>query len=279
MTDEPKKDRSPNYPKLPLEQAVEVVRQFHKRVGKSKMKREAVAGALGYSGLSGASLTTIGALNQYGLIVSDESGLVSITPLAVNILHPTDERQEQEAKMTAALTPKVFNILYTEGFHHATEQTISNNLIQNGFTPDGASRAASVYLQNISFTHLNDDGIRGPSDSKKDDVKARIESGKMQFSPVVRKMLESDIPPSVQTTKRVLAKYSIPIGSNEATLEFTGSSLSEEDFDALIEYIEIFKRQLKRRQELEAEAMKGARSMKDAAINLANLEADEPQSK
>ena len=46
----------------------------------------------------------------------------------------------------------------------------------------------------------------------------------------------------------VLARYSIPLGENEATLVITGKSLSPEDFTALIEYVELFKKQFERRQ-------------------------------
>lgn len=47
--------------------------------------------------------------------------------------------------------------------------------------------------------------------------------------------------------KPVLARYSIPLGGSEATLIFTGSSLLPEDFDALSDYIQLFKKQFERR--------------------------------
>ena len=51
--------------------------------------------------------------------------------------------------------------------------------------------------------------------------------------------------------KNVLAQYSIPIGASEATITFTGEKLSEEDFDALADYIAIFKKQFERKQKSE----------------------------
>jgi hypothetical protein len=154
MNDEPKRDRSPNYPKLTLEAAIALMGKLHKELGKAKVKREVAIKALGYSGINGASLTTLGAISQYGLIDQDRGSGVSVSPMAVEILHPTNATQSQNAIITAALTPKVFNVLYTEGLHRASEQTLANHLIQNAFTPDGAAKAAAVFLSNISFANL-----------------------------------------------------------------------------------------------------------------------------
>ena len=50
------------------------------------------------------------------------------------------------------------------------------------------------------------------------------------------------------SNSKVLAKYAIPLGANEATLEFTGeSTLSPSDFDDLKAYIDLFKKQWERK--------------------------------
>jgi hypothetical protein len=158
-----------------------------------------------------------------------------------------DESQSREAKKTAALAPKVFNSLFTEGFHHASASTIANNLIQNGFTPDGASRAASVYLANISFANLLDDGINIPRDAKKEQVKSSLESGNLRLDPV-KEILEMgrNRGNEARTDKKMLAQYSIPIGANEFTITVTGEKLVAEDFVVLKEYADLWKRQLER---------------------------------
>ncbi len=50
-----------------------------------------------------------------------------------------------------------------------------------------------------------------------------------------------------QKNKTVLAQYSIPLAGSEATLVFTGRSLSPDDFDALADYVALFKKQFQRR--------------------------------
>src|ERR1017187_9324394 len=98
MSDENKQDRSPNCPKISLEEAVKLTKQLYEKVGKAKVKRAAAAGALGYSGLTGSSLTMLGALNQYGFIDLDrETSGVSVSPLAIKILHPV---RAEDAKLS-----------------------------------------------------------------------------------------------------------------------------------------------------------------------------------
>lgn len=253
MSDENKQDRSPNCPKISLEEAVKLTKQLYEKVGKSKVKRAAAAGALGYSGLTGSSLTMLGALNQYGLIDLDrETSGVSVSPLAIKILHPVSAEDAKLSLMTSALNPKVFNVLYTEGFHHCDESVLANNLIQNGFTPENAKKVAAVYLSNIHFTNLDSESIRGASDAKKDEIKAKMEAGTHQPHPVSREIIENEIPEQAKPTgKKVLAQYSIPLGSNEATLVFNGEKLSLDDFDALGEFVVFAKKQFERKQKSE----------------------------
>lgn len=44
----------------------------------------------------------------------------------------------------------------------------------------------------------------------------------------------------------VLANYKVPLGANEMTLTITGEKLDITDFEALLQYVELFKRQFER---------------------------------
>jgi hypothetical protein len=252
MSDESNRDRSPNCPKTSLEDAIKLAKQLYDKVGKAKIKREVAAGALGYSGLSGTSLTTLGALSQYGLVEQERGAGIWVSPLAIRIFHPVSSQDSNAAKITSALTPKVFNALYTDGFHHCEESVLANNLIQNGFTPDQAKKVAAVFLANITFANLNNESMIGPSDAKKDEIKDALNAGTAKLHPVSRDIIKSEIPEiAKQTGKKVLAQYSIPLGSNEATLVFNGEKLSPDDFDALGEFVTFAKKQFERKQKTE----------------------------
>lgn len=264
MSDEIKKDRSPNYPKLPLEQAVALTTQLYGKIGKAKVKPQVAIGPLGYTGLHGASLTTLGAVSAYGLLERERGESVSVSALAIKLIHPTDDVQGLEAKRMAALRPKVFAELFSGGYHLMQEEVLSNHLIQQGFTPDGAKKAASVFKANVLFAKLDEPGIVNPNDEK---AILRPEAFTMESTanptpaatrPSPLSNILDDFLKGSGPTKGVLAKYSIPLGTNEATLVITGESLSTEDFDALGEYVALFKKQFDR---------KGASKLQDGAAN------------
>ena len=52
------------------------------------------------------------------------------------------------------------------------------------------------------------------------------------------------------TLNNVLAQYSIPLGANSAQLTFTGRELVPDDFDALLEYVTLFKKQFERSKKI-----------------------------
>jgi hypothetical protein len=241
---ESKRERSRNCPTIPLAAAIELAKKLYGKAGKAKIKAEVAVNALGYAGLNGASLSTLGALSQYGLIEREKGSIVAISQQAIRLMHPLNKEQESHALEELALNPKVFNELYAEGFNNGTEDLIANHLIQNGFMPDKAKKAATVFKANIELANLKGDSIKLSSDVKDE--------------PKVIEMPPQEIVGSSRATatalvikKNMLAQYTMPIGENEATVTITGEKLSVGDFDALTEYVEIWKRQFERKQKSE----------------------------
>jgi len=261
MNDEIKRDRSPNYPKMPLAKAVEIVGTLHNKAGKSQIQQQVAASALGYGGLNGAALTTIGALTGYGLLDRLKGGGISVSPLALKLIHPVNEAQSLAARREAALKPRVYAELFAGGFQHCSEDVLANHLIQQDFTQDGARKAASVFKANVDFAKLTEDTSQLAS---RDDLTHSAEestSREMDGQEALRHLtsgttiglskaveeLRRNQEKQELNNKNVLAKYSIPLGANEATLVFTGENLATEDFDALVEYVQLFKKQFERK--------------------------------
>jgi hypothetical protein len=252
MSEEIKRERSRNCPNIALSSAVELAKKLYEKAGKAKIKAEVAVNALGYAGLNGAALTTLGALNQYGLVDREKGGIVAISLSAIRLIHPLNKEQEVQTLRELALKPQVFMELFDGGFQKGTEDLIANHLIQNGFTPDKAKKSAMVFKSNIELANLNEDGIKLRSDSKKDEQKKPFELGKDQIPPAIQEFLSGGADDKKPLTgKKVLAQYSIPLGANEATIIFTGDKLSVEDFDALGDYVDIFKKQFERKQKTE----------------------------
>jgi peptidoglycan hydrolase-like protein with peptidoglycan-binding domain len=263
MNDGIKKDRSPNYPKLTLAQALESSKILYEKAGKAKVALQTAVGAWGYSGLNGAALTTLGTLTAYGLLSRERGAGLSVSPLAIALIHPTDKNQERINKAESALLPSVFMKLYSDGFRDADVSIIANHLIQSGFTPDGAKVAASVYVENFKFAELGH--FRSNSDMKRERGLPTVadNAGKMPpssrgavvFAPPARFYGGPDrVTEEYLKTLReppVLATYSFPIGANEVTITIKGTSLAVEDFDALGEYVVFCKKQYERKLQSE----------------------------
>src|SRR5437773_1161561 len=239
MNEEIKADRSPRSPSTPLSDAIDQIRKLHSEIGRARVKPESAAIALNYKGLNGAALTTLATLSQYGLIERSR-GEVSITALAVKILHPTGEEQQRAAVREAALNPTIFKEIQ-EQFSQCSVEVLTSHLVQQGFTPDRARRTASVFAVNKGFANLSD----APKVTSEDSLKQRTDESRNQDSDTQRQRVGKERPANM------LAQYSIPLGRNEATLTFAGESLSIEDFDALIEYVELFKKQFSRKASIQ----------------------------
>lgn len=111
------KHRSPSYPSIPLDKALERVQQLWNIAGRHEAPMESAMKAWGYSAKSSGGLQTIAALKQYGLIEDSGSGWarqVALTKAAHELLVYTDpaspERQERIGQ--AALRPKVHRTLW-----------------------------------------------------------------------------------------------------------------------------------------------------------------------
>lgn len=250
MSEEIKRERSRNCPNIPIGYAVELAKKLYEKVGKAKIKAEVAVNALGYAGLNGAALTTLGALNQYGLVDREKGGIVAISPSAIRLIHPLNKEQEIQTLRELALKPQVFMELFEGGFQSGTEDLIANHLIQNGFVPKRAKGASMVFKANIELANLKEDGIKLPSDNKDDrKINFSVDDAPQSIKDYHEEVTAAN---GKNKGKNVLAQYSIPLGSNEATLVFNGEKLSADDFDALGEFVDFAKKQFVRKQKEEA---------------------------
>lgn len=263
MTEALKKDRSPSAPKINLEDAIKLVRRLYEKAGRAKVSRLTALGPMGYRGASGTALAALGALRNYGLIDSEQVGTVSVSPLSLHLIHPTNREQEMEARRTSFLNAKVFNDLYSEGYHECSEEILSNHLIQNGFQPDTAKKVARVYRENAEFSQLTSGGIEKPTHSDGEDAKLSAMKNSTQETdrrsgsaiiaqPAPRPAAGVPVPSRILLTgldsnERVLETYSMPLGSAKVTIVFTGEELHPEDFDSLADYSMMFKKQFERK--------------------------------
>lgn len=244
MSSDIKQDRSPRSPKIPLKEALEYTRKLYGNAGRSIIPREMAAKAMGYGGLNGAALTTLATVSQYGLL-EKQGNKVGVSPLALRIFHPSLEGPDSAIR-EAALSPSVFQSVF-ENHHQLSEPLLANHLVHQGFTMEAAKKVASVYKENAEFAKLDIGGIDEANDKPLADI--RIDARDMAEPKGPLSDITSPFTAPKETKQggeNVLAEYSIPLGSNKATLVFIGEKLAAEDFDDLKDFIDFSKRQFER---------------------------------
>ncbi len=245
MNDAITKDRSPRSPSITLEEAISMTRKLYDQIRTAAVVPEIAVKPLGYSGTNGTAMSTIATLGQYGLL-SRSGKTVSITALAVKILHPKSPEQLVEAIREAALAPKVMSEL-AEGYLECGQSVIEGHLIQTGFNPDRARRVAAIHLANKAFAKLSESNIvevpQTPSLFEAETVEP-LQQSEQRPTPRLQQPQKDSV--TIPENHKMLAQYSIPLGENQATLVFTGTELTPEDFEALGDFVAFAKRQFER---------------------------------
>jgi hypothetical protein len=197
------RQRSPSYPSLTLEQAIDLVGKIHKANRTNVISRETAAKDMGYAGLTGRSLTVLGSLAQYGLIEKAGKGDIKVARRAVEILHPIEESHRAEAIIDAALAPALFRTLherFSEGV--PSENALRSFLIQQSFNDVAIGPAISAFLETNAFAEKAKEGGRtGP-------IASELEESRSQPRPPEDKVTQAieAAPPTSRTMLSMTAE-------------------------------------------------------------------------
>ncbi len=148
------KPRSPRFPFIPLEEAVELLRKLEafQSDRSQPLKRPEILKALDYASLHGAAVKTIGAMRAYDLLHKNDDGL-SISPVGAGILDAGSDEERREFLQRAALSPLMFRRIWRNA-RHSKRSELRELLLSRGFTEPGAKRASRIYCQNDEFAGL-----------------------------------------------------------------------------------------------------------------------------
>jgi hypothetical protein len=150
--------RSPNYPSVPLGQAIDLVAKIHRTCRTNIITRENAAQEMGYTGSSGRSMKVLSSLLQFGLLTKAGTGDVKVSQRAVDILHGIEVDDRNEAMLEAAYAPQLFQNIH-ERFPDGipSETVIRSYLIQQDFLDRAISPAISAFLETYrSVEHLKE---------------------------------------------------------------------------------------------------------------------------
>lgn len=144
--------RSPGYPGIPLNKAIEIVKILYDRVRTNAVDREAAVKDLGYSGLTGQSSKILSDLAHYGLLEKAGKGGVRVTDTAARILFPHSLSERVDALREAAYAPELFAQIrsnWPDG--HVSENALRSWLMRAGFSSVALHPVIKSYMETYAF--------------------------------------------------------------------------------------------------------------------------------
>lgn len=147
--------RSPSYPSIGLEQAIEYAEKIHDTNRTNPIDREAAVRDMGFSGITGHSGKMIANLLQYGLLEKVGKGEVRISRRAVDIMHPSHRAERARALNETAFEPELFYKLH-ERFSDGipSENNLRSFLVREGFSNVAVTPAVTSYLETCRFLQI-----------------------------------------------------------------------------------------------------------------------------
>jgi hypothetical protein len=247
--------RSPSYTSIGLREAIEKVRVIWEHEKRNEVAVDIVAGHWKVAPKSSATLMAISTLKKFGLITDRGGGdqrYVKLTDLAYNILRAEPNTPTWIANVQkAALFPKIIAELWENDKENPKSTPSLKKYLEfeKHFNPVVIDEFIQSYRETISFAKLGigDKVLTSESGGDAGETENGSQDDVLPPQPGERVAAITK-----QTGKKMLAQYLIPIGANEATITFTGAELTTGDFDALADYVGIFKREFERKQKAES---------------------------
>ena len=215
--------RSPNYPSVSLQEAIEMTRKIHSVERDYPVDRDVAVRHIGYSGITGRSGKVLASILQYGLLEKAAKNEVRVSDTAVDILHPDSPEEEGRALRRAAFSPSLFADLrarFPEGAPSAGN--LRSYLVKQGFSDRAIGPAINAYLQTcefvqqkLAFESYGDADMEASESSRYQ----RVEDEGTMRSPTPREFMPSAAPPS---------RIGVPI-LNQINVEIVGRHVRIKD--------------------------------------------------
>lgn len=212
------RQRSPSYPSIPLNQAVDLVEKIHKTCRTNIISREDAAKEMGYSGLTGRSLKVLSALLQFGLLEKTGKGDVRVSRRSVEVLHGIDKSDQDEAKLEAALAPQLFRDIH-ERFPDGvpSESAIRSFLIKQDFQDVAIGPAINAFLETYRWVgEIRESESHGEESDDSSNAPEPIQETPMQAQPITA---------STHVGRPTLAQASVAADLNKINMDIRGDQV------------------------------------------------------
>lgn len=236
--------RSPSFPFIPLERALERASAMLERHKTFAAPRNALAQTWGQKDTSSSFLQTVSALKAFGLIEGEGTGgsqRFVLTDLAQRILLDTREERRDAAVMESATKPpllKEFQERWSGG-RPSDEHCISELQLDHRFNRNTAANFLKVFDETIRFLQNN------PSDSASESGEIEESGGCSDASPP----LDESPPTPPQRVRREKApgmkEDVFTLAEGDAVLQWP-SSISQESYVDLKDWLDLMLRKIER---------------------------------
>lgn len=228
------KGRSPSYPGVNLEVAVQRARQLYSKERQHSTAVGTIAVHWGYKSLNGPGAVTLAALKKFGLVVDDGTGAdrrANLTDLAVDILENPSMIARHAATQKAALNPSIHQELWSKyGASLPSDLNLRWELTrERGFTETGADEFIREYHDTVKFADLIAEGAdshaQGPTSEENFESENPRDAAQTEDTPEDRtdRRPEAAHPAEPGTPKMSLttSAYTIPLprGAGQIRLE------------------------------------------------------------
>lgn len=239
-----RKGRSPAYPAVALDKAIEMARKVWDSQRKQEAHIDATMRALGYTSQSGASLRAISVLRQYGLIQQSGEGKaqrIKLTETAQDlILLPDTDDRKAKALKAAALAPAI-NLALWElyGAHLPADQQIIGPYLERdrGYHTEAAVDVIANYRISFALAKLDKNGDINPDDESDTD-KAPNDLSNQKQDPLV------DVSKPFKPMKAEATFQEMPILVGPGQVARIPFPMSEDDFELFIGTLQLWKKKL-----------------------------------
>jgi hypothetical protein len=237
--------RSPAFPFVDLEKALERAEQFRLAEGKHLVPIASAKKAWKLGEDTGAARRTVAALGHFGLFSFEglgDSRKVRLTEAALNILldKQPNSFEREEAIQALALLPAIHMELWTKWSHELpSEATIETYLVRDrAFSSSGATDLIREYKNTLKFAKLDQ------SANMSANLGGNPSGGPMQPQ-------TSAVKGAVRPDNLRMLQEIFNLSEGPVTLVYPGQ-LSKASYDDLASYFELFLRKAKRQFDLES---------------------------
>lgn len=232
--------RSPRYPGLSLEAAIERVQTIYDHEKKTPAKIDVILGHLGLKPGTGPAHRVIAALRQYGLLEPKDAYL-RVSDLAFKILYLSEESQErQEALREAAYKPQIIKDVFVE-FPDGlpSDANLSDYLVsKKSFNPESVAFFVGILRKNLALVPLGTQGYEEPEEEE------AMSPEIIENPPPERRQpaLGGKVAPIGSATgEQERLRFSLS-GGRTVRLIFGGPAPTQAEIDDLMDYLKISRR-------------------------------------